>query len=102
MLNIPATLQECDDESVPVPLQERPNSLRENFPQTPPRTQSPAQPRQVAKQWIIANQLGRRNLTPEAVSYLWGKQDEAEKVNHGGDRKSVGAGDPHKSRDFFA
>ena len=38
--------------------------------------------------WICKNQLGRRNLTPEQKKYLIGKQFEAEKAGHGGDRKS--------------
>lgn len=38
--------------------------------------------------WICKNQLGRRNLTPEQKKYLIGKQYEAEKQSHGGDRKS--------------
>ena len=38
--------------------------------------------------WICKNQLGRRNLTPEQKKYLIGKQFEAEKASHGGDRKS--------------
>ena len=38
--------------------------------------------------WICKNQLGRRNLTPEQKKYLIGKQYEAEKAVHGGDRKS--------------
>jgi hypothetical protein len=33
----------------------------------------------VAKAWIIANQLGRRNLTPEQISYFRGKQYEMQK-----------------------
>ena len=41
--------------------------------------------------WICKNQLGRRNLTPEQKYYLMGKQYEAEKAAHGGDRKSTGA-----------
>ena len=36
--------------------------------------------------WICRNQLGRRNLTPEQKKYLIGKQYEAEKATHGGDR----------------
>jgi 16S rRNA G966 N2-methylase RsmD len=36
--------------------------------------------RDAAKRWIITNQLGRRNLTPESISYLRGKlYREAEK-----------------------
>ena len=41
--------------------------------------------------WICKNQLGRRNLSPEQKNYLLGKQYEAEKVAHGGDRKSTDA-----------
>ena len=35
------------------------------------------------------NQLGRRNLTDEQKTYLIGKQYEAQKQTHGGDRKST-------------
>ena len=41
--------------------------------------------------WICKNQLGRRNLTPGQKKYLIGKQFEAEKASHGGDRKSEDA-----------
>jgi hypothetical protein len=43
-----------------------------------------------AKAWILRHQLGRRNLTPEQMSYLRGKQYEMEKKasRGGGDRKS--------------
>ena len=41
--------------------------------------------------WICKNQLGRRNLTPEQKKYLIGKQYDAEKAIHGGDRKSSSA-----------
>jgi hypothetical protein len=34
-----------------------------------------------ALNWVIANQLGRRNLIPEDVAYLRGKRYEAEKKN---------------------
>jgi ParB-like chromosome segregation protein Spo0J len=44
-----------------------------------------------ANVWICKNQLGRRNLTPEQKKYLIGKQYEAEKSCHGGDRKSTEA-----------
>jgi hypothetical protein len=37
---------------------------------------------------MIANQLGRRNLTPEQKSYLRGKRYNLEKKAHGGDRRS--------------
>lgn len=41
--------------------------------------------------WICKNQLGRRNLTLQQKKYLIGKQYEAEKASHGGDRKSIDA-----------
>lgn len=44
--------------------------------------------RQHAINWIINNQLGRRNVTSEQASYLRGKRYNMEKVDHGGDRKS--------------
>ena len=47
--------------------------------------------REEALAWICKNQLGRRNLTPEQKYYLMGKQYEAEKVAHGGNRKSSDA-----------
>jgi N6-adenosine-specific RNA methylase IME4 len=46
--------------------------------------------RDAALDWIIRNQLGRRNLTPEQASYLRGKQYEREKLGHGGERRSSG------------
>lgn len=39
-------------------------------------------------EWIVANQLGRRNLTEEQKSYLRGKRYQAEKQSQGGDRAS--------------
>jgi len=36
-----------------------------------------------AKRWVLTNQLGRRNLTPEKSSYLRGMQYELEKNGHG-------------------
>lgn len=44
--------------------------------------------RKDAHDWIINNQLGRRNVTPEQASYLRGKRFNSEKNGHGGDRKS--------------
>ena len=44
-----------------------------------------------ALSWICKNQLGRRNLTPIQKKLLVGDQYEAEKMAHGGDRKSEGA-----------
>jgi hypothetical protein len=40
--------------------------------------------RNEARNWIIANQLGRRNLTEDQKSYLRGKRYAAEKESHGG------------------
>jgi len=42
--------------------------------------------RQAAINWIINNQLGRRNLHPDQASYLRGKRYNAEKASVGGDR----------------
>lgn len=44
-----------------------------------------------ALSWICRNQLGRRNLTPQQKKYLVGQRYEAEKMAHGGDRKSAAA-----------
>lgn len=44
--------------------------------------------REQAINWIIDNQLGRRNLNPTQIGYLRGKRYEQEKKEHGGDRKS--------------
>lgn len=41
-----------------------------------------------ALNWIIHNQLGRRNLNPDEASYLRGKLYNAQKADKGGDRKS--------------
>lgn len=43
--------------------------------------------------WICKNQSGRRNLTPEQLSYLRGKRYEMEKRQRGGDRKSSNQND---------
>ena len=51
----------------------------------------PFENREEVLAWICKNQLGRRNLTPEQKYYLMGKQYEAEKAVHGGDRKSTDA-----------
>jgi len=40
--------------------------------------------------WMIDNQLGRRNSTPEGISYLRGLRYKNEKLQHGGNRKSSG------------
>lgn len=46
--------------------------------------------RSVAVNWVISNQLGRRNLIPEDVSYLRGKRYEAEKLPPEGGDKTAG------------
>ena len=51
----------------------------------------PFENREEVLAWICKNQLGRRNLTPEQKYYLMGKQYEAEKAVHDGDRKSTDA-----------
>ena len=42
-----------------------------------------------ALNWICRNQLGRRNLTPMQKKYLIGLQYKAQKMSHGGDRRSI-------------
>ena len=42
-----------------------------------------------AKAWMLKHQLGRRNLTPEQISYLRGEEYGLQKQQHGGDRKSA-------------
>ncbi len=44
-----------------------------------------------ALSWICKHQLGRRDLTPQQKKYLIGQRYEAEKMAHGGDRKSTTA-----------
>ena len=44
--------------------------------------------RQSAVDWMICNQLGRRNVTDEQRKYLLGKIYDMRKSTHGGDRKS--------------
>ena len=44
--------------------------------------------REHALNWIISNQLGRRNLNPNQIAYLRGKRYETEKKIWGGDRHS--------------
>ena len=39
--------------------------------------------------YILDNQIGRSNATPEGISYLRGLRYKNEKKNHGGDRKST-------------
>ncbi len=58
-----------------------------------------------ALDWIIENQLGRRNCTPEAIAYLRGRRYRNEKTTHGGDRKSSGKSchlkTGHKIAEFY-
>ena len=44
--------------------------------------------REDAKNWMIYNQLGRRNLHPDGISILRGSLQGEEKQSKGGDRKS--------------
>ena len=50
-----------------------------------------------ALSWICKNQLGRRNLTPMQKKYLIGERYDAEKMIHGGDRRSEDAKSSDKS-----
>jgi hypothetical protein len=54
--------------------------------------------REAVRDWIIDNQLGRRNLTPEMVSYLRGKQYNAMKHSHGGNRRAKAQNEPLLNR----
>lgn len=47
--------------------------------------------RAAAKQWIIDNQLGRRNLTDERRAYFIGLDDLNRKQAQGGDHRSTGS-----------
>lgn len=44
--------------------------------------------REAAADWMDANQLGRRNLTPDAFRLLLGRRYNRQKKSQGGDRKS--------------
>jgi hypothetical protein len=48
--------------------------------------------REAAEAFIVKNQLGRRNLSQEAASYLRGKRYLAEKQTHGGERTKGSSG----------
>lgn len=52
---------------------------------------------EMVKDWMISNQLGRRNLTDEQRSYLRGLRYQREKDRHGGDRKSSDQNDHLKT-----
>ena len=45
------------------------------------------------KDWMISNQLGKRNITEETKSYLRGMRYNQEKGKRGGDKKSKGQSD---------
>lgn len=47
-----------------------------------------------AKEWIIKNQLGRRNITSEQRLRLIGKMQESRKQSHGGQVKGMGQNEP--------
>jgi len=49
--------------------------------------------RDAALEWILRNQLARRNLTPEQFRDYLGKLYNTQKARHGGDRKSSGQND---------
>jgi hypothetical protein len=49
--------------------------------------------REAVKAYIVQEQLGRRNLSPAAESYLRGKRYLAEKQSHGGSRTKAGSTD---------
>jgi len=51
--------------------------------------------REAAMDWMDANQLGRRNITPDQFTLLLGRRYNRAKKAHGGDRKS------EESRDQF-
>ena len=51
--------------------------------------------REAAMDWMDANQLGRRNITPDQFTLLLGRRYNRAKKAHGGDRKS------DESRDQF-
>ena len=51
--------------------------------------------REAAMDWMDANQLGRRNITPDQFTLLLGRRYNRAKKSHGGDRKS------EESRDQF-
>jgi hypothetical protein len=51
----------------------------------------PLPDREAAFAWVIANQLGRRNLPPKAASWLRGLRYNAEKQGHGGSRRGDGS-----------
>jgi ParB-like chromosome segregation protein Spo0J len=57
---------------------------------------------EAVKDWMILNQLGKRNATEETKSYLRGLQYKREKQTHGGDRKASGQIDYLKTSERLA
>lgn len=55
-----------------------------------------------ARQWIVNNQLARRNLTPNELSYFRGLRYEEEKRAHGGEREASGQNDHLKTSEKLA
>lgn len=53
--------------------------------------------REAVMDWMDANQLGRRNLSPDAFKLALGRRYNRTKNAHGGDRKSKGRIDPLKN-----
>ena len=62
--------------------------------------------RDAARNWIVCNQLGRRNLTPEQFRYFLGKRYGAEKKAHGGtganQYKQIDQNEPSATADRIA
>lgn len=48
--------------------------------------------RDAARNFVVTNQLGRRNLSPEGTAYLRGMRYLAEKRPHGGDHRAQASG----------
>ena len=57
---------------------------------------------EAVKDWMLVNQLGRRNLTNEQRSYLRGVRYNREKARHGGDRRSSNQNDNLKTSERLA
>ena len=55
---------------------------------------------ETVKNWMIQNQLGKRNITEEVKSYLRGLQYKSEKIINGGERE--GSGRKSNLNDFFS
>jgi N6-adenosine-specific RNA methylase IME4 len=53
--------------------------------------------REKVVEWILNNQLGRRNLNPDQMSIIRGRLYNLNKISHGGDRKSKGQNDTLKN-----